>query len=88
MASDAVFTYKVDGFWNASEWGNYFTVENSHGFRLVRDDHGLLFAHRGELDRVKHFYSVSSESVLSENDRYQLVELPLLAMAELSEMLT
>ena len=163
MASDAVFTYKVDGFWNASEWGNYFTVENPHGFRLVCDEYGLLFAPREELDRVKHVYSVSAESVLScrlesgatrplssdtqkrlldflrndadrapvievriseprclevlqvsadglvlldsyqlvayrdkvylvqqlsENDRYQLVELPLLAMAELSEMLT
>lgn len=65
MASDAVFTYKVDGFWNASEWGNYFTVENPHGFRLVCDEYGLLFAPQEELDRVKHVYSASAESVLS-----------------------
>lgn len=40
---EPVFTYKEAGFMNRSQWGNYYTVDNDHGFRLVSDSLGLLF---------------------------------------------
>ena len=55
-ASTPIFTYKTSGFLNGSQCGNYYAIENSQDFRLVSDEHGLLFAPTEEKERVIAYY--------------------------------
>lgn len=56
---DAVFTYKYgDNILKRSQWGNYYKVENPHGFNLVCDSFGLLYCPEDELEAVREKYSV------------------------------
>ena len=56
-ASTPIFTYKTSGFLNGSQCGNYYAIENSQDFRLVSDEHGLLFAPTEEKERVIAYYT-------------------------------
>lgn len=56
-ASTPIFTYKTSGFLNGSQCGNYYAIENSQNFRLVSDEHGLLFAPTEEKERVIAYYT-------------------------------
>lgn len=52
-----VFTYKEDGLFGASQYGNYYSVKNSQGFDLVSDGCGTLFCPVTEKERVIEYYT-------------------------------
>ena len=56
LIGEPVFTYKEAGFMNRSQWGNYYTVDNDHGFRLVSDSLGLLFCPADDKAEVMAYY--------------------------------
>ena len=56
VIGDAIFTYKVDGFLNKSQWGNYYKVHNTEGFSFVCDDYGLIFAPSEQRQRIVSYY--------------------------------
>lgn len=59
---EAVFTYKQGGWYTASQWGNYFRVENGVGCDLVSDRHGGLFCPKDQYDRVVQAYESARET--------------------------
>lgn len=58
---EPVFTYKEEGWYNASSWGNYYRVENGIGCDLVCDRHGGLFCPEDQYDRVVEAYESARE---------------------------
>lgn len=57
VIGDAIFTYKVDGFLNKSQWGNYYKVHNTEDFPFVCDDYGLIFAPSEQKQRIVSYYT-------------------------------
>ena len=60
---DPVFSYQTEGFWNASQCGNYYVVENEQGFDLVTDGCGLLFCPIDQKDAVVAYYTDTANLV-------------------------
>ena len=55
--SRPVFSYKTLGFINNAWCGNYYQVDNDHGFTLICDDMSNLFCPENEKDMIEAFYS-------------------------------
>ena len=55
--STPIFTYKYKGFFNASQNGNYYQIENEPGFHLVSDSFGQLFAPVEERKQILAYYA-------------------------------
>ncbi|MBP3392161.1 MAG: hypothetical protein J6L76_05160 [Clostridia bacterium] len=55
--STPIFTYKYKGFFNASQNGNYYQIENEPGFHLVSDSFGCLFAPVEEREQILAYYA-------------------------------
>lgn len=53
----AVFTYKEKGFMHRHEWGNYYSLANSHGFTMIVSHHGdQVFAPVAQVDEIRDWY--------------------------------
>lgn len=59
---EPVFTYKEEGWYNASQWGNYYRVENGIGCDMVSDRHGGLFCPEDQYDQVITAYENARET--------------------------
>ena len=55
--NDPIFYYETKGFLNGALCGNYYAIENSHGFHLVSDGGGLLFCPVDEKAQVIAYYT-------------------------------
>jgi len=58
---EAVFTYKEDGWYTASQWGNYYRVENGIGCDLVSDSYSGLFCPAEQYEQVAEAYENARE---------------------------
>lgn len=58
--SHPVFSYKTHGFMNGALCGNYYQVDNGHGFTLICDDMSTLFCPEDEKDAIEAFYADES----------------------------
>lgn len=60
---EAVFSYEESGFISMYGGGNYYRVENPHGFDLVTDGYGLLFCPEEDQEEIMDFYETDESSV-------------------------
>ncbi|MBQ8288579.1 MAG: hypothetical protein IJX76_07405 [Clostridia bacterium] len=58
----AVFSYKPDGFLNGYLSGNYFAIENSHGFDIVWNGQDRLFAPADQAAAIVEFYRADPDA--------------------------
>lgn len=57
-----VFSYQTSGFLNGSQCGNYYEIENSHGFNLIWDGESLLFCPKDQKREVQSYYEKEDAS--------------------------
>lgn len=66
---EAVFSYKKSGFLNGSQCGNYYRVENPHGFDLVCDRYDNLYCPAENAQKIKAYYDSGSTNWYMDADR-------------------
>ncbi len=58
----AVFSYKPNGFLNGYLSGNYFAIDNEHGFDMVWNGQDRLFAPADQAEEILKFYRADPEA--------------------------
>lgn len=59
---EPVFAYKEKGWYTASQWGNYYRIENGVGCDLVSNRYSGLFCPEDQYDRVVEAYESAREA--------------------------